>query len=120
MCWLHEQARNQKWKTVELFNRAQYESNKSAHAASLAYPEGDRVSRSPLENHNWLQVSLEILVRTPLEKQLDHLGPIASRGRSVRPSVKYVDHKKRLSGPPLTDFSGSAHEPEQRHCWLLQ
>ena len=24
----------------------------------------------------------------PLEKQLDPLGPIASRGRSVRPSVK--------------------------------
>ena len=26
-----------------------------------------------------------------LEKQLDPLGPIAFRGRSVRPSVKYVD-----------------------------
>ena len=27
----------------------------------------------------------------PLKKQLDPMGPIASRGRSVRPSVKYVD-----------------------------
>ena len=27
----------------------------------------------------------------PLEKQLDPLGPIACRGRSVRPSVIYVD-----------------------------
>ena len=33
-----------------------------------------------LENHTWLQVSLEILVRTPLEKQL---GPIATRGSFV-------------------------------------
>ena len=27
----------------------------------------------------------------PLEKQLDPLGPIASRGRFVRPSVKNID-----------------------------
>ena len=38
----------------------------------------------------WLYVSLEILVRTPLEKQLDPLGPITSRWRFVRPSVKYT------------------------------
>ena len=44
-----------------------------------------------LEDHKWLKVSLEILVQTPLEKQLDPMGPIASRGRFVRPSVKYVD-----------------------------
>ena len=43
--------------------------------------------RTPLEKF----FSLEILVRTSLEKQLDPLGPIASRGRSERPSVKYVD-----------------------------
>ena len=41
----------------------------------------------PLEDHKLLYVSLEILVRTPLEKRL---GPIASGGRSVWPSVKYV------------------------------
>ena len=29
----------------------------------------------PLENHKWLKIFLEILVRTPLEKQLDPLGP---------------------------------------------
>ena len=27
----------------------------------------------------------------PLEKQLDTLGPITSRGRFVRPSFKYID-----------------------------
>ena len=36
-----------------------------------------------LENQKWLIVFLEILVRTPLEKQLDPSGHIASRGRSV-------------------------------------
>ena len=40
------------------------------------------------------RVSLEILVQTPLKKQLDALGPIASQGRSVQVSVKYVDDKK--------------------------
>ena len=27
----------------------------------------------------------------PLQKKLDHLGPIASPGRFVQPSVKYVE-----------------------------
>ena len=36
----------------------------------------------PLENYKLLYVSLEILVGTPLEKQLDALGPIASLGGS--------------------------------------
>ena len=52
----------------------------------------------------------------PLERQLDPLGSIASRGRSIRPSAKYVDtcmakqrKKKELSGLPLAEFSGSAH-----------
>ena len=46
----------------------------------------------PLQKHKWrIGSSLEILVRTPLEKQLDPLGPIASRGRFVRPSVKNID-----------------------------
>ena len=44
---------------------------------------GQRV-RTPLET-----VFLKILVRTSLEKQLGPMGPIASRGRSERPSVKY-------------------------------
>ena len=34
------------------------------------------------------QVNLEILVWTHLENQL---GPIASRGMSIQPSVKYVE-----------------------------
>ena len=44
------------------------------------------------------------MLRTPLEKQLDPWGPIATRGRSVERSVKYIDDKKG----PLTDLSGSA------------
>ena len=40
----------------------------------------------------WLKVSLEILVRNSLEKQLDPWSPIASQGRLVRPSAKYVDN----------------------------
>ena len=35
-------------------------------------------------------VSIKILAMTPLEKQLDPLGPIASQGRSVPTSVKYM------------------------------
>ena len=47
--------------------------------------------------------SLEILVRYPLEKQLDG-GPaisvtIASPGRSVQPSVNYFDDKKVFRTP---------------------
>ena len=37
------------------------------------------------ENHKRLYVSLDILVQTTLEKQLDPSGPIASRGWYVRP-----------------------------------
>ena len=40
-----------------------------------------------LENHKWLYVSLEILVRPPRKM----IGPLASRERSVRHSLKYVD-----------------------------
>ena len=49
-----------------------------------------------------LWVSLEILVWTLIEKQLDPSGPMASRGRSVQPSVKYVDDQKntRQDLPP--------------------
>ena len=44
------------------------------------------------ENHRLLYDSLEILVQTSNEKLLDPSGPIASRGRFVWPSVKYVDN----------------------------
>ena len=57
---------------------------------------GDRQSGppvpTPLENHKWLEVSLEVLVWTSLEGQLDSfgpqlypLGPLASRRRYVLP-----------------------------------
>ena len=36
----------------------------------------------------YTMVSVEILVWTPLPRQL---GPIASRGRFIRPSLKYVN-----------------------------
>ena len=53
----------------------------------------------------------------PLAKQLETSGPIASRGRSVRPSVKYVDMmtKKGFQEPPphpSMELSGSAHALE--------
>ena len=35
----------------------------------------------------------------PLEKQLGPTGPIASRGRSGRPSVKYDDDLKKIPQP---------------------
>ena len=51
---------------------------------------GQGVRPFPLEYHKLLYVSLEILERTPFQKQLDPLGPVASRGRFVRSSVKYI------------------------------
>ena len=47
--------------------------------------------KTPLQNHKWLKLSLEVLVRTAPEKQLDPLGSIAFQGRFIWPSVKYVD-----------------------------
>ena len=52
---------------------------------------GHEVRTYLLEIHKCLYVSLENLGRTTLEKQLEPSGPIASRGWSLRPSVKYVD-----------------------------
>ena len=50
----------------------------------MADPEG---SYPRIENQNLLYVSLERMVRTPIEKQLDLLGPFASRESFVQPSV---------------------------------
>ena len=70
---------------------------------------GGRGSAPRLENHKWLYVSLEILVRTPLEKQLDPSGPIfASLGRSIRHPMKNVDDQKK---DPLTELSGIRRAP---------
>ena len=64
--------------------------------------------RSPPGKSQVAIFSLKKLVRNPHEKQLDPImGPIASRGSSVRPSVKYVNEKKKKkkkSGPPLRNF----------------
>ena len=52
----------------------------------------------------------------PLEKQLDPLGPIASRGRFVRPYLKTKTTTKQQrknnnarTPHPLMEFSGSIH-----------
>ena len=51
---------------------------------------GERGDETPiLENHKWLKVTNT--GTGPIEKQLDLLGPIASRGRLVQLSLKYVD-----------------------------
>ena len=62
----------------------------------------------PPENPKLIYASLEKLVRTRLTKQLDPLGPVASQGRSVRPSVKYVDDLTFFR-VPMTEFSESMH-----------
>ena len=46
----------------------------------------------------------------PIGSQFDPLGPIASWGMTLQPSVKYVDDLKKIIQDPLTEFSGSAHE----------
>ena len=44
----------------------------------------------------------------PIEKQLYHLGSIASQGRLITPSVKYIDGY--VFRTRLTEISGFAHE----------
>ena len=58
-----------------------------------------------------IQVSLRNSGRDPPRKAIGSLGPIASPGRSVRPTVKYVDDKTRktLRGPTLTKLA-NLHE----------
>ena len=41
---------------------------------------GQEVQTPNPENHKWLHVFLEILLQIPLEKSLDQLGPMTSRG----------------------------------------
>ena len=70
-----------------------------SHGGILSGESGDRGSEHPspsLENHKLLtcytyKVSLEFWYKPLLEMQLDTLDLSASLGRSVRPSVKYVD-----------------------------
>ena len=78
-------------------------------AGSRAVGQGVRLSLLPLANNKWLYVSLEIMVRTTLDKQLDSASPIASRGRLVCPSVNStINLKKKLCQDSLMKFSGSA------------
>ena len=49
-------------------------------------------------------IHFKILVRTPLMKQFDSFGPIATRGRSILSSVKYVDDLKNVVPPPRQNF----------------
>ena len=59
---------------------------------------GGTGSLDPLENHKWLKESLEILVWTPLKKELEQLGPIASQRRSVVPLWNTLTTKKWCPG----------------------
>ena len=53
---------------------------------TCADTEGERGSGPlPQENHKWLCVSLEFLVRIHFEKHLDPSGPIAFRGGPYGP-----------------------------------
>ena len=57
------------------------------------------------------QVAIGFLRNTdmdPPREAIGSLGPIASRGRFVWPSVKYADAQK-MSEPTLTKLSGYAH-----------
>ena len=59
--------------------------------------EGEHGVRTPSPPPEKSQVAINLLRNSsmdPFEKQLDLLGPIASRGRNVRPSVKYNDDLK--------------------------
>ena len=75
------------------------------HDETYADPEGRQGTGPPppLENHKWLYVSLEVLIRSPLKKLLETLGPIASRGKVVLPSVKFVVETKKHSCRDPTD-----------------
>ena len=79
---------------------------------------GDRESGPhPLENHKWLYVSLEILVGTPLEKQLDPVGPFTSRGRFLRPSATYGDNSIICCHNPHDEIFWNCHVGGLRCCY---
>ena len=62
-------------------------------------------------NHKWLKICLEMLVRTTLEKQLDPLGPTASRGKSIRLSCLWdmLMTQTIVTRTIQVKFSGSPH-----------
>ena len=71
--------------------------------------EGQEIRTLPF--HGKAQATLGFPSNTgtdPLAKQLETSGPIASRGRSVRPSVNYVDMmtKKGFQEPPPPPLDG--------------
>ena len=55
---------------------------------------------TPLENHKWLKVSLGMSSTDLPREAIVPFGSIASRGRSVRPYVKYVYVFKKLVRTP--------------------
>ena len=75
---------------------------------------GGRGSVHPLEYHKLLYVSLEILVRTPTS------GPIGSRGRSGRPSVKYVLDKKESQDPTPSPWQNFMDPPMMKYSYYNQ
>ena len=66
-------------------------------------------------------------MRTPRElEQLDSVGTIASRGKSVRVSVKYVNYKKKHKkrchdSPTLSPIINKAYSvPKIEHDWQIE
>ena len=75
---------------------------------SLADIDGVQGVRTPLKNH----VVICVLRNTDTDlhrKAIGPAGPIASRGRSVMPSVNKFLTKKIRDTPPLTAVPGSAY-----------
>ena len=74
-----------------------------------------RVDPAPLKNHKFAIGSLRNTGTDPPREAIRPLGPIASRGGSVRPSVKCVDGRSYQDStdyfdPPMTTImSGSPH-----------
>ena len=61
------------------------------------------------------QVAIGFIRKSGTDHPGEAIVPFACRGRSVCHSVKYVDNKNTLPGPPQTKVSGSAHERRHSH-----
>ena len=85
---------------------------KNGKTACVDLEEGMGSGPPPMEYHKLLQCIcfLRNAGMEPLDKQLDPSGPILPRERSVWPSVKYVDDKKKGFQDTPGGFSVAAHK----------
>ena len=79
-----------------------------------------------LDNHKWLYVSLEFLVRITLEKRLGPSGPIASWERSVRPMWNTLMNETFLDRSPRSNILDSPMHSDSKYIlhnchqfWLI-